>query len=102
VGQRRAVAGILLHVKEHEGGVELINVGCGLDLTIREIAEQVRQTVNFSGEVRWDTTKPEGTLRKLLDVTRLATMGWNPSIELKEGLRDVYTWYRQELSTAAI
>jgi len=96
------MAAACLHVMEHHGQVELVNIGCGRDLTIREVADLVRQTVGFNGEVRWDATKPDGTPRKLLDVTRLSSMGWEPSIELGEGIRDVYAWYQHELATSAI
>jgi GDP-L-fucose synthase len=73
---------------------EIINVGCGEDISIRELAELICQVVGFDGELAWDTTKPDGTPRKLLNVTRLRTLGWNPSIALRDGIAKTYEWYR--------
>jgi GDP-L-fucose synthase len=72
---------------------EMINIGTGVDLTIRELAEVVMQVVGYSGELRWDTSKPNGTPRKLLDVSRLAALGWRARTPLDEGLRRTYAWY---------
>ena len=91
------MAAACLHIMAHHEGVELINVGCGQDLTIRGIAELVQQIVGFTGEVRWDAAKPDGTPRKQLDVTRLTAMGWHAAIALEEGIKDVYAWYQNEL-----
>ena len=71
-----------------------INVGVGEDLTIRELAEMVRQAVGFEGEIVWDTTKPDGTPRKLLDVSRLRSHGWEPRIDLQTGVAAVYEWFK--------
>ncbi len=68
----------------------LVNIGCGEDLTIRELANQVQATVSFDGAVAWDTRQPDGTLRKLLDVSRLAGLGWNAKTSLPEGLALAY------------
>ncbi len=70
-----------------------INVGTGKDITIREMAETMKEVTEFTGKLRFDTTKSEGTLRKLIDVTRLEGMGWKYSIDLKEGLKKTYEWY---------
>lgn len=67
-----------------------INIGCGQDLTIRELAGLVKRVVGFEGEIVWDTSKPDGTPRKLLDSSRLFALGWRPEIELEAGLRQVY------------
>jgi GDP-L-fucose synthase len=77
---------------------ELINVGCGHDLRIRELAEMVRTVVGFSGEIAWDTNKPDGTPRKLLDITRMTKLGWNAKIDLEEGLRSTYGWWLAQSS----
>jgi len=69
-----------------------INVGTGKDCTIRELAETMKRVVGFEGELVFDATKPDGTPRKLLDVSRLAQMGWQYRIELEEGLRSTYAW----------
>jgi GDP-L-fucose synthase len=70
-----------------------INIGAGEDLTIKELAEMVREAVGFEGEIEWDTSQPDGTPRKLLDVTRIRALGWKPHIDLQRGIRDVYTWF---------
>lgn len=71
-----------------------INVGSGVDVTIRELAETIARVVGFKGQVVFDATKPDGAPRKLLDVSRLSAMGWNAGITLEQGLRDTYDWYR--------
>jgi GDP-L-fucose synthase len=70
-----------------------INVGTGKDVTIREMAETMKQVVGFKGELTFDTTKPDGSPRKLIDVSRLSNMGWKYSIDLEEGLKKTYKWY---------
>ena len=70
-----------------------INVGTGEDCTIRELAETVARVTGFTGRLVFDTDKPDGAPRKLLDVSRLAALGWRPQIGLEEGLRDAYAWY---------
>lgn len=68
----------------------LINIGCGRDLTIRELVELVREVVGFAGEIEWDSNKPDGTPRKLLDISRLASLGWQPRIDLLTGIKMAY------------
>ena len=70
-----------------------INVGTGVDCTIRELAETVARVVGFTGDVTFDATKPDGTPRKLLDVSRLKALGWQYSVSLEEGLQQAYTWF---------
>jgi GDP-L-fucose synthase len=75
---------------------EPVNVGCGTDLTIRELAETVRDVVGYRGRIAWDTSKPDGTPRKLLDVSRLFALGWRPRTGLREGVAAVYgQWLAQ-------
>ncbi|WP_077541837.1 GDP-L-fucose synthase family protein [Sedimentisphaera cyanobacteriorum] len=74
----------------HEDIAPLINIGCGEDQTIKELAEIVKEVVGFDGEIKWDTSKPDGTPRKLLDVSRLFSLGWKPSISLKDGIKLAY------------
>lgn len=76
----------------------LLNVGYGDDVTIRELAEVVRDAVGFEGEVRWDASKPDGTPRKLMDSSRIRALGWSPKVDLSEGVRRAYDWYLGELS----
>jgi len=73
-----------------------INVGSGVDVTIRELAETIARVVGFEGQVVFDATKPDGAPRKLLDVSRLSAMGWNAGITLEQGLLDTYEWYRAQ------
>ena len=72
---------------------ELINIGCGQDVTIRELAELVANVVGFAGRLAFDSTKPDGTPRKLLDVGRLAGLGWKPGIPLERGIAETYRWF---------
>lgn len=74
-------------------GEEWINVGWGEDISIRELAELVQRVVGFSGQLRFDASKPDGTPRKLLDVSRLNALGWNPQIQLLAGLKATYDWF---------
>jgi len=70
-----------------------VNIGWGEDVTIKELAEIVQETVGFAGEIVWDTDKPDGTPRKLLDTSRINDLGWKPTIQLRDGIRDTYAWY---------
>ena len=70
-----------------------INVGTGVDVTIREMAETMKQVVGYKGKLSFDTTKPDGAPRKLIDVSHLSNMGWNYSVNLKDGLSKTYKWY---------
>ncbi len=72
---------------------EIINVGCGEDISIRELAELICDVVGFDGELTWDANKPDGTPRKLLDVTKLRALGWKPSIPLRDGIARTYEWF---------
>jgi GDP-L-fucose synthase len=72
---------------------EFVNVGTGSDLTIKELAEMIRKIVGFEGTVVWDKTKPDGTPRKLLDISRLKALGWEPKTALENGIRKTYEWY---------
>ena len=78
---------------------EIINVGVGSDISIRELAELVRGVVGFEGRLRFDRTKPDGTPRKLLDVSRLSALGWQPRIGLEEGIHQTYQWYVEHART---
>ena len=71
-----------------------LNVGTGVDCSIRELAETVARVTGFRGRLVWDATKPDGAPRKLMDVSRLAALGWKAAIPLEEGLRDTYAWFR--------
>src|SRR5213596_782731 len=73
---------------------EIINVGCGEDISIRKLSELICDVVGFDGELAWDTSKPDGTPRKLLDVTKLRALGWKPAIPLRDGIARTYEWFR--------
>jgi len=74
-----------------------INIGTGIDITIAELAQLVKKIVGFTGELEFDTRKPDGPARKLLDVNRLTNMGWQAGINLEEGLSDTYQWYQNNV-----
>jgi GDP-L-fucose synthase len=90
----------LLFLEKYDSS-EIINVGCGEDISIRELAELICDVVGFDGELAWDTTKPDGTPRKLLDVTRLRALGWKPAITLREGIAQTYDWFRANCCSAS-
>jgi GDP-L-fucose synthase len=86
-----AAAGLWL--LEKYDSPEIINIGCGEDVTIRELAELICDVVGFDGELVWDKTKPDGTPRKLLDVTRIRKLGWQPTVPLRKGIAQTYEWF---------
>jgi GDP-L-fucose synthase len=88
------LASACLLLLEKYDSPEIINVGCGEDISIRELAELIGDVVGFDGELAWDATKPDGTPRKLLDVTRLCALGWKPAIPLPDGIARTYEWFR--------
>ena len=75
---------------------EIINVGCGEDISIRELAELICDVVGFKGELAWDTTKPDGTPRKLLDVSKVHALGWRHGIALRDGIARTYEWFLKQ------
>jgi len=72
---------------------EIVNIGCGEDVTIKELAETVKEVIGFEGELVWDSSKPDGTPRKLLDISRIRELGWSPKIDLRTGIRQAYDWF---------
>ena len=74
---------------------KIINVGTGEDITIKELAEMIVEVTGYENEYEWDTSKPNGTLRKVLDVDKIKSLGWEPEIGLKEGLESTYEWYKK-------
>jgi GDP-L-fucose synthase len=87
------LAAACLLLLEKYNSPEIINIGCGEDITIRELAELISDVVGFNGELVWDKTKPDGTPRKLLDVTRIRALGWRPAIPLRQGIAQTYQWF---------
>ncbi len=88
------LADALVHLMVHYSGEVALNVGTGTDVTIRELAETIARIVGFEGSFRFNTDKPDGTPRKLLDVSALAATGWRAKIDLETGIRDTYAWFR--------
>jgi GDP-L-fucose synthase len=78
---------------ENYDGEEHVNIGTGKEVTIRELAEMIKEVVGFEGELRFNTEKPDGTPRKLLDVSKLESLGWKYKVELKEGIKSAYDWF---------
>lgn len=93
------MADATLFAFENYKGKSFINVGTGEDLTIKEISETIKQIVGYEGELYFNTDKPDGMYRKLLDVTNLKTLGWKPKYTLKEGLKITYDWYLNNVFT---
>jgi GDP-L-fucose synthase len=89
------LASACLHLLQHFDGPTHVNVGTGIDHTIAEIADMVAAAVGYTGETRWDPTKPDGTPRKLLDISVLREAGWQPSIALRDGIDATVAWYRE-------
>ena len=75
-----------------------IKVGTGKELTIRELSELVVKTVGFEGVVEFDASKPDGTMRKLIDVTKLHSLGWTHKVEIEEGVNRLFKWYKESIS----
>jgi GDP-L-fucose synthase len=92
------LADACVFLMENYSRSEIVNIGNGKDNTIREIAEMVKEIVGFEGTIQWDTTKPDGTPRKLLDVNKLKGLGWEARIPLKDGIRQTYEWFCKEYS----
>lgn len=92
----------ILHLLALDAPPDLVNIGSGSDVTIRELAETIRRVVGFEGELVFDATKPDGTPRKLCDTTLLRSLGWSPSISLEDGLRSTYTDLLEKLRSGSV
>jgi GDP-L-fucose synthase len=79
-----------------------LNIGSGEDMSILELAKSIAKESGFEGEIAWDTSKPDGTPRKVLDISRIKALGWQPSIEISEGIRETITWYRENRSKVRV
>jgi GDP-L-fucose synthase len=89
------LASACIFMLENYDGDVALNVGTGEDITIRELTEIIADVVGYQGEILWDTEKPNGTPRKLLDVSRLKGLGWEPRLALRDGIASTYVWYLQ-------
>jgi GDP-L-fucose synthase len=91
------LADALVFLMEHYSDEEHVNIGWGTDIAIAELASLVNEVVGYRGSVRFDATKPDGTPRKLLDISKLDRLGWRPQIQLKEGLVHAYRWFLENI-----
>jgi len=92
----------LIVLLERYDGREIVNLGVGDDLTIKELAEKVMRAVGFKGLIRWDTAKPDGTPRKLLDVSKACGLGWKAAISVEEGIASTYEWFLKNAPEAKV
>ncbi|MDJ0428031.1 GDP-L-fucose synthase [Rhodococcus fascians] len=93
------MAAACIHLLEHYDGPDQVNVGTGQDVTIKDIAGIVATAVGYEGGTEWDTSKPDGTPQKLLDVNKLRNAGWTPRIDLESGIASTVEWYRQHVNS---
>ncbi|XP_010459407.1 PREDICTED: putative GDP-L-fucose synthase 2 [Camelina sativa] len=91
------LADACVFLMDRYSGFEHVNVGSGVEVTIKELAELVKEVVGFKGKLVWDCSKPDGTPRKLMDNSKLASLGWTPKITLKDGLSQTYEWYLENV-----
>ena len=91
------VADACVFLMENYNSPEIINIGYGEDYTIKEIVEIIKDVVDYKGDIIWDTTKPNGTPKRLLDSTKLFNLGWKPKVELRHGLKEAYTWFKENV-----
>lgn len=87
------LADACLFLLENYDAPDPVNIGCGEDVTIRELAETVCEVLGYEGNLEFDTSKPDGTPRKLLDISKIRSLGWSPKISLREGIADAYRWF---------
>ena len=95
------LADACVHLMRTHDGDDLVNIGWGEDVSIRELAELVAGVVGYTGAVEWDTTRPDGTPRKLLDTSRLTALGWRPSVTLEDGIRATFQWYVEHATSSS-
>ena len=91
------MAASVIFALENKLPEHLYNVGTGIDVTIRELAETVKQIVGYEGSIVWDTNKPDGTPRKLMDISKMHQLGWKHTVELKQGIRLTYQWFLENI-----
>ncbi len=96
------LADATIHVLQHYDGEQHLNVGVGEDISIRELAELIASIVGWEGDLTYDTSMPDGTPRKLLDVSRLFATGWRPQIPLTKGIAGTYAWFRRQLAASGV
>ncbi len=89
------LASACVYLMNNYNAGEIINIGAGEDLSILELANMIKKIVGYEGNIAWDTSKPDGTPRKLLDVSKIKLLGWSPSISLADGIAKTYAWYKE-------
>lgn len=95
------LANACLHLMRHYDAEDVVNVGCGEDISIAELAEMIKRSVGYNGKIVYDTSMPDGTPRKLLNVERIKKTGWQPTIPLKDGVASTYRWYLDALASSS-
>tara|TARA_Y100000004_G_scaffold153207_1_gene176735 strand:- start:728 stop:988 length:261 start_codon:yes stop_codon:yes gene_type:complete len=80
---------------ENYSDPEIINIGTGYDISIKELTEVIAEVVGYTGDIKWDTTKPNGTPRKVMNVDKLLGLGWKPKVDMVEGLTKTYEWFKE-------
>jgi len=96
------LADAVLYLLQGYDAEAIVNIGWGQDVTIRELAEIVVSVIGYRGRIAFDATKPDGTPRKLLDVTRLSGLGWRPKISLRQGIESTYAWFQEHFADARL
>lgn len=91
------LANACLFLMNNYNNGEIINIGTGIDISILELADIVKKCVGYEGKIVWDSTKPDGTFRKLLDVSKIKSLGWNSKVELIDGIQKTYSWYKDNI-----
>jgi GDP-L-fucose synthase len=93
------LADAVVYALENKFQDNLYNIGTGVDLTIKELAETIQKTVGHTGDIIWDSSKPDGTPRKLMDVSKMESVGWKAKISLEEGIERTYNWFLDHQET---
>ena len=96
------MADACVYLLEHYSGLQHVNIGTGKEVTIKQLAETVKDTVGYEGEIVWNSDMPDGTPRKLTDVTKLHSLGWTHKVELNEGVKLAYEWFRENVESARL
>jgi GDP-L-fucose synthase len=96
------LADAILYLLQNYNDESIVNIGWGEDLTIRELAETIMSAIGYTGTLTFDHSKPDGTPRKLLDVSRLHSLGWHPRISLQAGIESTYTWFQEHAADARL
>ena len=96
------LADAVLFLMENYDDSEIVNVGYGKDQTIKELAEMIQEVVGYTGHLKFDSTRPDGTPQKILDISKINSLGWKPTISLREGLKQVYQWYTEQYHSSRI